>query len=70
MNLVGGAHMMFRDTPAGGWIFNAGSEAFFAAIRRDEGIAKMMHNLLSDMRRTSARRPDKLHAQRAWEARS
>jgi len=54
LNEPGGAYMLYRDTPAGGWIFNAGSEAFFPAIREDSRIAQMVHNLLSDMRPATA----------------
>ncbi len=70
MNEVGGAYMMFRDTPAGGWIFNAGSETFVAAIRQDQRIAKMMHNVLSDMRLAKAQRPSRLRSEPAWRARN
>lgn len=62
MNAEGGAHMMYRDTPAGGWIFNTGSETFFPAMREDRRIAQMVHNLMSDMKPAMRQRPVRLVA--------
>ena len=32
LNAEGGAHMVYRDTPAGGWIFSSSSETFNGAL--------------------------------------
>lgn len=45
-NLRGPAHMVFRDTEAGGWIFNASSIPFSGALFIDPVIARIMLNLL------------------------
>jgi N,N-dimethylformamidase beta subunit-like, C-terminal len=48
MNPQGPAHMVYRDTPEGGWVFNASSGTFNGALFRDPVIAQMMFNLLND----------------------
>jgi hypothetical protein len=65
LNEDGGAHMLYRDTPAGGWVFNAGSEAFLPAMREDARIARMAHNLLSDMKPATTRHQSVLSAETA-----
>jgi hypothetical protein len=45
-NLRGPAHMVFRDTEAGGWIFNASSIPFSGALFIDPVVARIMLNLL------------------------
>ena len=46
-NEQGPAHMVFKETDAGGWIFNASSITFAGALFHDHVIDKMMLNLLS-----------------------
>lgn len=45
-NLRGPAHMVFKDTPAGGWVFNASAIPFSGALFTDPVIARIMLNLL------------------------
>jgi hypothetical protein len=45
-NIRGPAHMVFRDTPAGGWIFNASAIPFSGALFVDPVIGRIMLNLL------------------------
>jgi hypothetical protein len=45
-NLEGPAYMVCRDTPSGGWIFNAASVAFTSRIGHDTVIDRMVHNLV------------------------
>ncbi|MEQ8964632.1 MAG: hypothetical protein RID91_02305 [Azospirillaceae bacterium] len=46
LNEEGPAHVVFRETEAGGWIFNASAAAFSCCLDRDPVIARMMDNLL------------------------
>ena len=46
LNAEGGAHMVYRDTPAGGWIFSSSSETFNGALSKDPVIALIVRNLL------------------------
>lgn len=48
MNSLGPAHMVYRDLPQGGWIFNASSGTFNGALFRDAVIERLMLNLLAD----------------------
>ncbi len=48
LNAEGPADMVFRETPQGGWVFNASSETFVGAAPRDEVVAGMLRNLLDD----------------------
>ncbi len=47
-NPHGPAHMVYRDTPNGGWIFNASSLSFNGALLCDEVAAKIVCNLMDD----------------------
>jgi hypothetical protein len=47
-NPRGPAQMVYRDTPSGGWIFNASSISFNGALLCDEIIAKIVCNLMDD----------------------
>ena len=44
----GPAQMVYRDTPAGGWIFNASSIAFNGALFHDAAVARIVRNLMDD----------------------
>lgn len=46
-NIRGQADMVFRDTPSGGWVFNASSIPFAGALAIDPVISQIMLNLLS-----------------------
>jgi len=46
-NIRGQADMVFRDTPTGGWVFNASSIPFAGALAIDPVISQIMLNLLS-----------------------
>lgn len=46
-NPTGGAEMIFRHTPAGGWVFAASSIAFNAAVPTDPIMAKILANVLA-----------------------
>ncbi|MDX1468223.1 MAG: DUF6605 domain-containing protein [Acidimicrobiia bacterium] len=48
LNEDGGAHMMFRETSSGGWIFNSSSGTFTGALMEDEVIRTIVTNLLDD----------------------
>jgi hypothetical protein len=47
-NPRGPAQMVYRDTPAGGWIFNASSIAFNGALFHDAAVARIVRNLMDD----------------------
>lgn len=47
-NPQGGAQMVYRDHPGGGWVFNAASIAMNGALLGDEQIARMICNLMDD----------------------
>jgi hypothetical protein len=40
--------MVYRDTPSGGWIFNASSISFNGALLCDQAIARIVCNLMDD----------------------
>jgi hypothetical protein len=46
-NTRGPADMVFKDTPTGGWVFNASSIPFAGALAIDPVISQIMLNLLS-----------------------
>lgn len=46
-NIRGPADMVFRDTQAGGWVFNASSIPFAGALSIDPVVSQIMLNLLS-----------------------
>jgi hypothetical protein len=48
MNPDGPAHMVYRDLPAGGWVFNASSGTFNGALASDAAIAQLTRTLLMD----------------------
>jgi N,N-dimethylformamidase len=48
MNPRGPARMVYRDTPSGGWIFNASSISFNGALLCDEVVARIVRNLMDD----------------------
>lgn len=48
LNEWGPAHMVHRDTDAGGWVFNASSASFFACLNTDPPTARLLRNLLDD----------------------
>ena len=45
-NIQGPAHMVFKETSSGGWIFHAASIAFTGALFHDPAVDKLMLNLL------------------------
>ena len=45
-NKQGPAYMVFKETDAGGWVFNASSITFTSALFHDPAIDKMVLNLL------------------------
>jgi hypothetical protein len=47
-NPDGAAHMVYRPTVQGGWIFNAGSMTFTGALFRDEAVSRMVRNLIDE----------------------
>jgi len=47
-NPRGPAHMVYRDLPGGGWVFNASSLSFNGALFRDEVVARIVRNLMDD----------------------
>jgi len=47
-NAEGGGHMVYRDTPAGGWVFASGSEAFNGALGDDPVVQGIVANLLDE----------------------
>ena len=47
-NAEGPAAMVFRDTPAGGWVFNAASVSFTSLIGVDPVIDRLVLNLVTD----------------------
>lgn len=48
LNPHGPAHVVFRSTPRGGWVFNSSSGAFTGALMRDDVLAGMMRNLIRE----------------------
>ncbi|MEQ8964895.1 MAG: hypothetical protein RID91_03650 [Azospirillaceae bacterium] len=54
-NAEGGGHMVYRDTPAGGWVFASGAEAFNGALGDDPVVQGIVANLLDEA--TEGRRP-------------
>ena len=46
-NSTGGAEMVFRTTPSGGWVFTASSIAFNGAVPTDPAMAKILANVLA-----------------------
>jgi N,N-dimethylformamidase beta subunit-like, C-terminal len=46
-NPLGPAHMVYRDLPGGGWIFNASSHCFNGSLCRDEVAQKIVNNLMA-----------------------
>ncbi|TAL58043.1 MAG: hypothetical protein EPN85_12515 [Bacteroidetes bacterium] len=48
MNPFGAAHMVFKETPKGGWIFNASSISFSGALTQDTIIDGIVINLIKD----------------------
>jgi hypothetical protein len=40
--------MVYRDTPNGGWVFNASSISFNGALLRDAVVARIVCNLMDD----------------------
>ena len=46
-NKYGGAHMVFKDTSNGGWVFNASSIPFTGALFSDTVVSQIMLNLLT-----------------------
>jgi hypothetical protein len=47
-NPLGPAHMVYRDLPGGGWVFNPSSYSFNGALLHDPVIAKIVSNLMID----------------------
>jgi len=47
-NPRGGADMVYRDLPAGGWVFNASSAAFNGALAIDPQISRIVRNLMDE----------------------
>jgi hypothetical protein len=47
-NDPGPAHMMYRDTSGGDWIFNSGSGAFTGRLDRDDVVRTILLNLLRE----------------------
>jgi hypothetical protein len=47
-NPQGGADMVYRDLPSGGWVFNASSHAFNGALQIDPFIAQIARNLMDE----------------------
>jgi hypothetical protein len=47
-NAEGPAAMVFGDTPAGGWVFNAASVSFTSLIGVDPVIDRLVLNLVAD----------------------
>lgn len=48
LNAEGGANMVYRDTEAGGWVFNSGSFTFTGSLFVDPVIAQITRNLLNE----------------------
>jgi N,N-dimethylformamidase beta subunit-like protein len=48
MNPRGPAHMVYRNTPEGGWIFNASSISFNGALLCDKTVERIVCNLMDD----------------------
>ena len=48
LNDDGPAHMMFMETPAGGWVFNSGSGSFTGALFDDPIAIGLVKNLIKD----------------------
>jgi hypothetical protein len=47
-NPTGGAHMVVRDLPSGGWVFTASSLAFNGSLGRDPIVAQIVRNLMAN----------------------
>jgi hypothetical protein len=47
-NATGGAHMVVRDLPSGGWVFSASSHSFNGSLGRDQAVAQIVRNLMSN----------------------
>ena len=47
-NPTGGAHMVVRDLPSGGWVFTASSLAFNGSLSRDQMVAQIVRNLMAN----------------------
>ena len=47
-NPTGGAHMVVRDLPSGGWVFTASSLAFNGLLSRDQMVAQIVRNLIAN----------------------
>jgi hypothetical protein len=41
-NEWGPAYMVYRDTPAGGWVFNSSSATFTSCLNADPSAAKVI----------------------------
>ena len=48
-NPAGPSHMVYRDLPGGGWVFNPSSYSFNGALLHDEAIARLVENLMKNM---------------------
>jgi N,N-dimethylformamidase beta subunit-like, C-terminal len=48
LNAAGPAQMVYRDTEAGGWVFNSSSAAFTGAAGVDPIVDQMLRNLIDD----------------------
>jgi len=63
LNEEGPAHVVFRETEAGGWVFNASSASFACCLGRDPVIDRMTDNLVDSALaagRASGRGPARL----------
>jgi len=47
-NPRGGADMVYRDLPGGGWVFNASSHTFNGALPIDQIISQIVRNLMDE----------------------
>ena len=47
-NPAGPAHMVYRDLPGGGWVFNTSSYTFNGALLHDKAIARITENLMAN----------------------
>ena len=59
-NEWGAAYMVYRDTAAGGWVFNSSSATFTSCLNTDPSAAKVITNLLDEATGKQVLRPGKL----------
>jgi N,N-dimethylformamidase beta subunit-like, C-terminal len=57
-NPTGGAHMVVRDLPSGGWVFTASSLAFNGSLSRDQMVAQIVRNLMANACSVDQNRPE------------